>query len=59
MGSQFNHVVRHIAQMNFRFHELLEFLKLGRFVSLKDTYDEQQIKSFYCNAKREDDGRML
>jgi len=41
--------------MGFGFHELLAFQILDKFVSLKDKYDESQIKVFfYCNAQRQD-----
>lgn len=59
VGNQFCCDMHDVAQMGFGFNELFEFQKLGRFVSFKNTYDEQQIKVFYCNAQREDDGMSL
>jgi hypothetical protein len=29
------------------------------FLSFKDTYEEQQVNAFYCNAERQDDGISL
>lgn len=33
---------------------MLAFQKLDKFVSLKDNYDESQIKAFYCNSQRQE-----
>jgi len=59
LANQFYCDVSDIGSMGFGFHELLDFQKLNRIVSFKDTFDENQVKEFHCNAKRQDDGMSL
>ena len=55
VAPQFYCSLSDIESMGFGFHELLAFQILDKFVSLKDKYDESQIKVFfYCNAQRQD-----
>jgi len=54
VSPQFYCSLSDIESMGLGFHEMLGFQKLGKFVGLKDGYDESQIKTFYCNAQRQD-----
>jgi len=54
VSPHFYYSLSDIQSMGLGFHSLLVFQKMDKFVGLKDSYDESQVKAFFCNAQRQD-----